>query len=192
MHKDRKREKLLLLLAAVLCIFLFLRLTASRPEPAPPETSAAQTSAFQTMAAPVQTVPEPESTAALQAPASAAQTAAPETTAAQMQTTEAETTAAQTAAEVPKLYFRNKKLLNEHYEKHGIEMGFASAKEYQAAAAAVTADPRALHKTQSKDGNDGDEVYFIEETGEFVVVSRDGYIRTYFCPSSGKKYYDRQ
>ena len=27
---------------------------------------------------------------------------------------------------------------------------------------------------------------------EFVVVSTDGYIRTYFCPDSGKKYFDKQ
>ncbi|MBQ2147419.1 MAG: hypothetical protein II439_03940, partial [Firmicutes bacterium] len=28
--------------------------------------------------------------------------------------------------------------------------------------------------------------------GEFVVLSKDGYIRTYFWPDSGKKYYDKQ
>ncbi|MGN0482272.1 MAG: hypothetical protein ACI4HI_01845 [Lachnospiraceae bacterium] len=32
------------------------------------------------------------------------------------------------------LTFRNANLLNQHYQKHGIEMGFASAEEYEAAA----------------------------------------------------------
>lgn len=91
--------------------------------------------------------------------------------------------------ETPALKFRNAKLLKEHYEKHGIEMGFASQEEYQAAAAAVVVNPAVLHKTEAEDG---DDVYYVESTNEFVVVSKDGYIRTYFNPSSGKKYYDRQ
>lgn len=47
--------------------------------------------------------------------------------------------------------------------------------------------PDALHKKE-----DNDDVYYIEATNEFVVVSTDGFIRTYFKPSSGKAYYDRQ
>ena len=31
-----------------------------------------------------------------------------------------------------------------------------------------------------------------EETNEFVVVSTDGYIRTYFNPSDGIDYFNRQ
>lgn len=85
--------------------------------------------------------------------------------------------------------FRNNKLLNQHYEKHGIEMGFASAKDYEAAASAVVNNPNALTKTEKEDG---DFVYYVEATNEFVIVSTDGYLRTYFYPSSGKKYYDRQ
>ncbi len=87
------------------------------------------------------------------------------------------------------LKFRSKKLLNDHYNKHGIDMGFGSAKEYEAAAAAVVANPSALHKTEKEDG---DDVYYVEATNEFVVVSTDGYIRTYFCPDSGIKYYNKQ
>ena len=68
-------------------------------------------------------------------------------------------------------------------------MGFASAEEYEEAAAAVPADPDALHKTEKEDG---DDVYYIEATNEFVIVSTDGYIRTYFLPDSGIKYYNRQ
>ncbi len=87
------------------------------------------------------------------------------------------------------LRFRNKKLLNDHYEKHGPEMGFSSAEEYEKAAAMVPANENSLHKTESKDG---DDVYYLEDSNEFVVVSTDGYIRTYFKPDSGRKYFDRK
>lgn len=94
------------------------------------------------------------------------------------------------AAPVVETYrFRNKKLLNQHYEKHGIEMGFGSDEEYQAAASAVINNPNALSKIEAEDG---DFVYYVEATNEFVVLSTDGYIRTYFLPSGGKAYYDRQ
>ena len=46
--------------------------------------------------------------------------------------------------------------------------------------------------TVKKEKDDNDDVYYIEDTNEFVVVSSDGYLRTYFNPDKGKAYYDRQ
>lgn len=86
------------------------------------------------------------------------------------------------------LKFRNKSLRDSHYEKHGIEMGFATVEDYVAAANAVIQNPDALHKQEKEDN---DDIYFLESTNEFVVVSTDGYIRTYYI-CSGKKYFDRQ
>ena len=91
--------------------------------------------------------------------------------------------------EVSQLHFRNGNLLEQHYQKHGIDMGFDSADEYEKAAAAVPFNPEALHKTEAEDG---DDVYYIERTNEFVIVSTDGYLRTYFNPDRGKDYFDRQ
>ena len=85
--------------------------------------------------------------------------------------------------------FRNQDYLDQHFEKHGKEMGFATPEEYEAAASAVINNPDALYKTEAEDG---DGVYYIESTNEFVVLSTDGYIRTYFNPSDGKAYFDRQ
>ena len=85
--------------------------------------------------------------------------------------------------------FRSAKLLNEHYEKHGVAMGFPSAGEYEAAAAKVVENPYALHKLEAEDG---DGVYYLESTNEFVIVSTDGYIRTYFFPEDGIEYFNRQ
>ena len=86
-------------------------------------------------------------------------------------------------------HFRNDDLLTSHYKKHGKDMGFKSKEEYEKAASAVANNPNALHKLEKEDK---DDIYYVEETNEFVVISTDGYIRTYFLPDSGKKYYDKQ
>lgn len=85
--------------------------------------------------------------------------------------------------------FRNEKLLQEHYEKHGIEMGFDSAKSYEAAANEIINHPDTLHRIEEEDG---DDVYYLEENNGFVIVSVDGYIRTFFYPDDGLEYFNRQ
>ena len=86
------------------------------------------------------------------------------------------------------LTFKNSSLLNEHYNKHGIEMGFKSAEEYEQAAAAVAANPNSEHKYEAEDG---DDVYYLASTDEIIFVSQKGFIRTYFNPG-GRDYFDRQ
>jgi hypothetical protein len=90
-------------------------------------------------------------------------------------------------ANTKKYTFRNKNLLNEHYEKHGKSMGFTDASAYESAASAVVTNTKSLHKTEKEDG---DDVYYLETTREFVVVSTDGYIRTYYY--ADKDYFERQ
>jgi len=85
--------------------------------------------------------------------------------------------------------FRNEKLLNDHYEKHGKEMGFDSAHSYEAAANEVINHPDTLHRIEEEDG---DDVYYLEENNGFVIVSIDGYIRTFFYPDDGLDYFNRQ
>jgi pyocin large subunit-like protein len=67
-------------------------------------------------------------------------------------------------------------------------MGFKSASAYQKAAGKVIANKKAIHKKTS----DKDILYFLESTDEFVVVSKWGFIRTYFIPDAGRYYYDKQ
>ena len=90
-------------------------------------------------------------------------------------------------------HFRSKKLLNQHFEKHGSEFDgdfdYASAADYEKGASDVINNSSALHKTEAEDG---DGVYYIEATNEFVILSTDGYIRTYFRPNGGIDYYNRQ
>ncbi|WP_051411352.1 hypothetical protein [Ruminococcus flavefaciens] len=90
-------------------------------------------------------------------------------------------------------HFRSAKLLNQHFEKHGAEFdgdfNYETAKEYEKGASDVINNSEALHKTEAEDG---DGVYYIEDTNEFVILSTDGYIRTYFRPNGGIDYYNRQ
>lgn len=83
--------------------------------------------------------------------------------------------------------FRKAQYLTEHFEKHGAEFSYTTEEEYLAGANRVIQNPEALHKLEAEDG---DDVYFVESTNEFVVVSTDGYIRTYFIANID--YYNRQ
>lgn len=85
--------------------------------------------------------------------------------------------------------FYSNELKVQHFNKHGKEMGFTSADEYEAGANVVIDNPNALHKTEKEDG---DDVYYLEATNELVIVSTKGYIRTYFCPDAGIKYFNKQ
>lgn len=90
-------------------------------------------------------------------------------------------------------HFRSAKLLNQHFEKHGAEFdgdfNYETAKDYEKGASDVINNSEALYKTEAEDG---DGVYYIEATNEFVILSTDGYIRTYFRPNGGIDYYNRQ
>lgn len=84
--------------------------------------------------------------------------------------------------------FRNENYLNDHFEKHKDEFNFSNAKEYLQGANYVINHEDSLHKLEAEDG---DDVYYLEATNELVIVSTDGYIRTYFKPSDGIHYYNR-
>ena len=85
--------------------------------------------------------------------------------------------------------FRKQQYLDDHFAKHGSEFDYENADEYLAGANRVINDPNSLYKTEAEDG---DYIYYLESTNEFVVVSTDGYIRTYFRPSAGIDYFNRQ
>ncbi len=92
-------------------------------------------------------------------------------------------------ATVTNYTFRNNDLYESHFDKHGSEVGAKTKEEYLAMANAVISNPDVLSKLETDDG-DNDTVYFLEATGEFVVLSSDGYIRTYYI--SDLAYFNRQ
>ncbi|MBP3854970.1 MAG: hypothetical protein IK990_05055 [Ruminiclostridium sp.] len=96
-----------------------------------------------------------------------------------------------TAPKETKTYkFRNQKRYDEHYEKHGAEFGNITKEEYlQLANDLINSDSdRVLHKYS----DDGDYMYFDQDTNYFLVLSEDGYIRTFFIPTAGINYWNRQ
>lgn len=79
--------------------------------------------------------------------------------------------------------------LEQHFQKHGHEMGIATKEEYLAKAQAlVRGGPGVDTLTQA----DGDTCYFREATGELGVVSSRNVLRTYFKPNDGRRYFERQ
>ncbi len=134
----------------------------------------------------------PEETAAPKPTAEPVVTEGPKATATPKPTKEPVVTEAPTQEpeiELTNYWFRTKKLRDSHFEKHGIEMGFETPEEYIEAANRVICNPDALHKLEAEDN---DHVYFIEETNEFVVLSQDGYLRTYYIANGGIDYFNRQ
>ncbi|MGN0603730.1 MAG: hypothetical protein ACI4I2_07100 [Oscillospiraceae bacterium] len=113
------------------------------------------------------------------------------TTAETTKKTEKKTTAAKTEKAPQKYYFRNDKLFDSHYEKHGAEFGDITQDEYLALANELinAKGDNILHKTEKEDG---DYLYYNTETNEFLVLSTDGYIRTFFKPDAGIDYWERQ
>ena len=104
---------------------------------------------------------------------------------------ESEAYLSETEKAVQKYYFRSEKLFDSHYEKHGAEFGDITQDEYlDLANELINAEgENILHKTEKADG---DFLYYDTETNEFLVLSTDGYIRTFFKPSAGLDYWERQ
>ena len=89
--------------------------------------------------------------------------------------------------------FRNKDRFEEHYQKHVIdqaEFGDITKEEYLALAQELVDTPGSQVLTKNSD--DGDTLFYDPDTNSFAVVSGDGYLRTFFKPSSGQKYFDKQ
>lgn len=77
-----------------------------------------------------------------------------------------------------------------HFDKHKDDTNLGTEQAYLARAEVLvnsTAGGTILTKVR-----DGDTLYFDTATGQFAVKRSDGKIRTLFCPSAGKSYYDKQ
>lgn len=95
--------------------------------------------------------------------------------------------APETQTQTVTFQFRKPQYLTEHFQKHGAEFPYATEEDYLLGANYVIQNPNALHKLEAEDG---DDVYYVESTREFVIVSTDGYIRTYFLTDID--YFNRQ
>lgn len=78
--------------------------------------------------------------------------------------------------------------LEAHFRKHGDEMGFKTQEDYLRAAQALVRGGPGVETYQ----RGGDILFFRAATGEFAVLSERNVIRTYFKPSDGRRYWERQ
>lgn len=92
--------------------------------------------------------------------------------------------------------FRTTKLLDEHFDKHVVkqmEFGPITKSAYLAGARKLynsIADGQiVLTKSRTSDKA---TMFYKTDTNEFLSVSHDGFIKTYFKPTDGLKYWERQ
>jgi pyocin large subunit-like protein len=78
--------------------------------------------------------------------------------------------------------------LEQHFDKHGGEMGIPTKEAYLRAAQALVRGGPGIETYQRGD----DTLFFKESTDEFAVLSGRGVIRTYFKPNDGRRYWERQ
>jgi pyocin large subunit-like protein len=91
----------------------------------------------------------------------------------------------------PDLGFASRQKLVDHYQKHGREFGTIAMEQYLGKAQELRDRPAgsAILETARPDGT---VTRFDRESGDFIAFSRDGTIRTYFRPTDGEAYYQRQ
>ena len=81
--------------------------------------------------------------------------------------------------------------LDRHFIKHGSEFPeFKSSKEYGDAAVKFFTEPP--KGTEFKRRPNGDRLCYHEKSNFFAVATKDGFIKTFFRPNKGKKYWKRQ
>lgn len=86
--------------------------------------------------------------------------------------------------------FKTEDLLDSHYKKHKGEFGDITKEEYLKGANDLinSSGDDILTKVR----NNGDELFYNTKTNEFVVKTKDGFLRTYFKPQDGLSYFNRQ
>jgi len=87
--------------------------------------------------------------------------------------------------------FRNRRLFDEHYAKHGREFGNISQQEYLRLAQALRdAPPGGPILEAVKPG--GILTRFDKRSHAFGAYNADRTIRTFFIPNAGERYFHRQ
>ncbi|MFB9300428.1 polymorphic toxin-type HINT domain-containing protein, partial [Kibdelosporangium philippinense] len=81
--------------------------------------------------------------------------------------------------------------LDEHYNKHGRDMGFYLKEDYQKAAQQFLCTCRGRPSTMKIKQNGTTKYYYDTATGEYGMTGQKGII-TYFEPDDGLAYFDRQ
>lgn len=87
--------------------------------------------------------------------------------------------------------FRSQAQLEEHFHKHGAEVGAASEGDYLHRAQALRDAPLGTDVAEIV-RRDGVHARYDRRDGGFVAFDANGVIRTYFRPADGEAYFLRQ
>jgi pyocin large subunit-like protein len=87
--------------------------------------------------------------------------------------------------------FRSQAELQEHFRKHGTEVGAASEADYLHRAQALRDAPLGTDVAEIV-RRDGVRTRYDRRDGGFVAFNANGVIRTYFRPADGEAYFLRQ
>ncbi len=82
----------------------------------------------------------------------------------------------------------NSKTLSDHFSRHGEQMGCQTKEAYEAHAVkfANTVDRKNCVSFVDKNGSTNK---YNRKTNTYAIISRDGYVITYFKPAKGYDYY---
>ena len=91
----------------------------------------------------------------------------------------------------PQIGFRTAERLREHFRKHGREFHAKSAEAYLRLAQLLRDRPKGGDVLEFV-RNDAVTCKFDRATGSFIAYDSDGTIRTFFRPTDGEAYFERQ
>ena len=87
--------------------------------------------------------------------------------------------------------FRNRRLFEEHYQKHGDQFGNVSKSQYLCLAQELRDAPVSGNILETR-RPDGIFTRFDRHNGYFGAYNGSGTIRTFFIPNDGERYFRRQ
>ena len=91
----------------------------------------------------------------------------------------------------PQIGFRSSERLREHFRKHGREFHVKTAEAYLRLAQLLRERPKGGEVLEFV-RNDAVTCKFDRGTGSFIAYDSDGTIRTFFRPTDGEAYFERQ
>lgn len=86
----------------------------------------------------------------------------------------------------------NKKTLDKHFDEHGKNMGFHTKESYAAHAVKFANDVDRKNCVSFVDAKSGSTYKYNKVTNELAIVTKDGYVTTYYKPDKGYDYYKTQ
>ena len=86
----------------------------------------------------------------------------------------------------------NKKSLDKHFDWHGKSMGFGSKESYKQHAIKFANTIDKKNCVSFIDGKTGATYKYNKSSNEFAIITKNGYVATYYKPKEGYNYYKEQ